>query len=158
MSIKKKQYMKVRIIKINHNNDFNNDLELPKYQTNGSAGLDVCSASEEPIIVPKGKVALIPTGLAMAIPDGYECQVRSRSGLAAKNMVFCLNSPGTIDSDYRGEIKVILANLGDNDFVVNYGDRVAQLVFNKYATIEWEFSDTLDETERGAGGFGSTGK
>lgn len=130
---------------------------LPKYQTEGSAGLDICSASLEDIIIPSGKLKLIPTGIAIAIPNGYECQVRSRSGLAAKNMVFCLNSPGTIDSDYRGEVKVILANLGDEDFVVKFGDRIAQLVFNKYEKIDWELTENLDETARGEGGFGSTG-
>lgn len=132
-------------------------LELPHYQTTGSAGLDVCSASVVDVIIPKGTLALVPTGLAIAIPNGFECQVRSRSGLAAKNMVFCLNSPGTIDSDYRGEVKVILANLGSNDFVVKFGDRIAQLVFNKYESITWSEVEELDETDRGDGGFGSTG-
>lgn len=132
-------------------------LNLPNYQTIGSAGLDLYSASKEDIIIKKSTVSLIPTGIQVAIPSGYECQIRSRSGLAIKNMVFCLNSPGTIDSDYRGEIKVILANLGDKDFTVKFGDRIAQAVFNKYEYISWEQVDTLDSTDRGSGGFGSTG-
>lgn len=100
---------------------------------------------------------MVPTGLAIALPSGYECQVRSRSGLAAKHGVFCLNAPGTIDSDYRGEIKVILANFGTESFTVQRGDRIAQLVIASYETVQWESVDSLDETERGEGGFGSTG-
>ncbi len=100
---------------------------------------------------------LIPTSLAIALEDGYECQVRSRSGLSAKYGIFALNAPGTIDSDYRGEIKVILANFGKNKFVVSRGDRIAQLVFAKYERVEWIPADNLENTLRGAGGFGSTG-
>ena len=137
-------------------NEFN-DLPLPSYQTEGSAGMDICAAIENPTVIKTGAVELIPTLLAIALPQGYECQVRSRSGLAAKNGIFALNAPGTIDSDYRGEIKVILANFGKNDFTINRGDRIAQLVIAKYEQISWKLVNELNATERGSGGFGSTG-
>ncbi len=133
------------------------DLPLPTYSTSGSAGMDVHAATSEPITINPGAVAMIPTGLAMALEPGYECQVRSRSGLAAKHGVFTLNSPGTIDSDYRGEVKVILANFGSNPFVIQRGDRIAQLVVARYETVAWQEVESLDETARGEGGFGSTG-
>ncbi len=133
------------------------DLPLPMYSTSGSAGMDVHAALSEPMTIPPGGVAMIPTALSIALPAGLECQVRSRSGLAAKHGVFTLNSPGTIDSDYRGEIKVILANFGAAPFTVNRGDRIAQLVVARYETVQWNEVSSLDETERGAGGFGSTG-
>jgi dUTP pyrophosphatase len=136
--------------------DFN-DLPLPAYATTGSAGMDVYAAVGEPLKIEAGAVAMIPTALAVAIPQGYEIQVRSRSGLAAKNGVFCLNSPGTIDSDYRGEIKVILANFGKEAFEIKRGDRIAQFVVAKHEIVIWETVDTLEETSRGEGGFGSTG-
>jgi dUTP pyrophosphatase len=112
---------------------------------------------EEPVKIPPGGIVLIPTNLAIALPHGYECQVRTRSGLALKYGIFALNSPGTIDSDYRGEIKIILANFGMEDFYVQRGDRIAQLVVTRYERVEWEETEDLPETERGAGGFGSTG-
>lgn len=130
---------------------------LPAYATSGASGMDVCAYCDEPITIAAGAIALVPTGLAIALPLGYECQVRSRSGLAAKHGVFCLNSPGTIDSDYRGEIKVILANFGATEFTVTKGDRIAQLVVARYEQVRWEVVDTLDHTHRGDGGFGSTG-
>lgn len=133
------------------------DLPLPMYSTSGSAGMDVHAALSEPMTIPPGGVAMIPTALSIALPAGLECQVRSRSGLAAKHGVFTLNSPGTIDSDYRGEIKVILANFGGAPFTINRGDRIAQLVVARYETVQWNEVSSLDETERGAGGFGSTG-
>ncbi|MBK9247442.1 MAG: dUTP diphosphatase [Ignavibacteria bacterium] len=133
------------------------DLPLPTYSTSGSAGMDVHAAITESVQIPAGGVAMIPTALSMALPAGLECQVRSRSGLAAKHGVFTLNSPGTIDSDYRGEIKVILANFGTLPFTIHRGDRIAQLVVARYETVTWNEVSTLDETERGAGGFGSTG-
>ncbi|MBI3260176.1 MAG: dUTP diphosphatase [Ignavibacteriae bacterium] len=133
------------------------DLPLPTYSTSGSAGMDVHAAIGEPITINAGAVAMIPTGLAIALEPGYECQVRSRSGLAAKHGVFTLNSPGTIDSDYRGEVKVILANFGSNPFVIQRGDRIAQLVVARYEIVTWQEVNSLDETERGGGGFGSTG-
>lgn len=147
--------MKVKITLANGDKD--GEITLPAYSTSGSAGMDVYAHCEHPIRIKSGSVQLIPTGLSIALPNGYECQVRSRSGLAIKNGVFCLNSPGTVDSDYRGEIKVILANFGQDDFTINNGDRIAQLVIARYEHVEWDFVDTLDETDRGAGGFGSTG-
>jgi len=119
--------------------------------------MDVCAAVDEPMILAAGKVVMVPTGLCVAIPRGYEMQVRSRSGLAAKLGVFALNSPGTIDSDYRGEIKVILANFSNEDVVIERGTRIAQLVIAKHETVLWDVVATLDETVRGEGGFGSTG-
>jgi dUTP pyrophosphatase len=133
------------------------DISLPKYETEGSAGMDVCAAIENDIIIAPGAVALVATNLSIALPRGYECQVRSRSGLSIKNGVFCLNAPGTIDSDYRGEIKVILANFGKEEYVVARGARIAQLVIAKYEQIKWELCEELSETNRGEGGFGSTG-
>lgn len=133
------------------------DLPLPSYATSGSAGMDVYAAVENPVVIEPNAVVLIPTSLAIALEDGYECQVRSRSGLSAKYGIFALNAPGTIDSDYRGEIKVILANFGKESFTVSRGDRIAQLVFARYEKVEWYQTNDLENTERGAGGFGSTG-
>ena len=133
------------------------DLPLPSYATDGSAGMDICAATDEPIVINHGETVMVPTSLAIALPKGYECQVRSRSGLAAKYGVFALNAPGTIDSDYRGEMKVILSNFGKEPFTINRGDRIAQLVIAKYEIAQFELVQSLDETERGDGGFGSTG-
>lgn len=130
---------------------------VPSYETSGAAGADVRAFLNEPVVIPVGKIAMIPTGLFFAIPEGFEIQVRPRSGLAAKNGVTVLNTPGTIDSDYRGEVKVILINLGDADFTVNNGDRIAQLIVAPVTQGIFVKTDKLDETERGAGGFGSTG-
>lgn len=130
---------------------------VPSYETSGAAGADVRAFLNEPVVIPVGKRAMIPTGLFFAIPEGFEIQVRPRSGLAAKNGVTVLNTPGTIDSDYRGEVKVILINLGDADFTVNNGDRIAQLIVAPVTQGIFVETDKLDETERGAGGFGSTG-
>lgn len=132
-------------------------LGLPKYATEHAAGMDLEAAVEAPVTLKPGERQLIPTGLAIALPEGYEAQIRPRSGLAIKNGVTCLNSPGTIDADYRGEVKVILANLGQEPFTVERGMRIAQMVVAKYRRVEWEAVDQLDETERGSGGFGSTG-
>ena len=130
---------------------------LPSYETNASAGLDVRANIDAPIeMEPMGR-ALVKTGLFMEIPVGYECQVRPRSGLAIKKGISVLNSPGTIDADYRGEVGVILINLSNEKFVVEDGERIAQLVFGKFEQAQWEEVDVLSETERGAGGFGSTG-
>ena len=131
---------------------------LPEYKTSGAAGADICAYIPETIIIKKGERAMIPTGLFFAIPEGFEIQVRPRSGLAAKNGIIVLNTPGTIDSDYRGEVKVILANLGSEDFEVKNGDRIAQIVLAPVTIGAFEQVSELDETERGAGGFGSTGK
>lgn len=131
---------------------------IPQYKTSGAAGADICALLSESVVIKKGCRAMIPTGLYFSIPEGYEIQVRPRSGLAAKNGVTVLNTPGTIDSDYRGEVKVILVNLGDEDFTVNNGDRIAQIVVAPVTIGVFEQVSSLDETERGAGGFGSTGK
>ncbi len=132
-------------------------LNLPSYATSQSAGMDLCAAIEEAIELGPGERMLIPTGLAIALPAGYEAQVRPRSGLAVKNGVTVLNSPGTIDADYRGEIKVILINMSEEPFTIERGMRIAQMVVAKYEHIEWNVVENLEETERGAGGFGSTG-
>ncbi|MBR8712898.1 Deoxyuridine 5'-triphosphate nucleotidohydrolase [Porphyromonas levii] len=130
---------------------------LPQYATALSAGLDIRADIEEPIILqPLGRIA-VPTGLFMALPQGYEAQMRPRSGLALKHGITLLNTPGTIDADYRGEIKVILANLSDTPFTIEPGERICQMVVAKHEQIEWEVVDNLDETERGVGGFGHTG-
>ena len=130
---------------------------LPEYSTPMSAGMDLKANISEPITLGPLQRILIPTDLYMAIPEGYELQIRSRSGLALKSGIFCLNSPGTIDADYRGNIGVILANFSDTPFIINPGDRVAQAVLNKVEKIEWKEVTTLDETERGTGGFGHSG-
>ncbi len=133
------------------------DLPLPNYATDGSAGMDICAAIDKSITIEPQSTVLIPTNIAIELEVGYECQVRSRSGLAIKHGVFALNAPGTIDSDYRGEVKIILSNFGKEPFVVNRGDRIAQLVFAKYEKATFLEVDKLTETSRGAGGFGSTG-
>ena len=130
---------------------------LPKYQTELSAGMDLYANITEPVRLGSLERTIIPTGIFIALPAGYEAQVRPRSGLAAKHGITCLNRPGTIDADYRGEIGVILANLSKDEFVINDGERIAQLVIAKHETAQWEEVETLDETERGAGGFGSSG-
>lgn len=132
-------------------------LQLPTYATEKSAGMDLTAALEEAIEIGSGERALIPTGLSIALPEGYEAQIRPRSGLAIKHGVTVLNSPGTIDADYRGEIKVILINHGRDPFIIERGMRIAQMVVEKYETVDWDVVKSLDETERGSGGFGSTG-
>lgn len=134
-----------------------NDIELPGYSTSGSAGMDVRAAVDESIIIKRGEVKLIPTNLSVEIPEGYEIQVRPRSGLAAKYGIGVMNSPGTIDSDYRGEIKIILFNFGENDFEIKRGDRIAQLVVSKVYLADLIEDENLNESKRGAGGFGHTG-
>ena len=143
--------MEVKIVnKSNH--------RLPEYATSGSAGMDLKANTTESIVLGPLERQMIPTGLYIALPEGYEAQVRPRSGLAAKYGVTVANSPGTVDADYRGEIKVILINLSNEKFVVNPGDRIAQMVVARYERVEWNEVATLDETERGEGGFGHTGK
>lgn len=143
--------MTVKIInKSNH--------RLPEYATPCSAGMDLKANTDEVITLQPLQRVLVPTGLYMALPEGYEAQVRPRSGLAAKHGITVLNAPGTIDADYRGEIKVILVNLSNDAFVIEPGERIAQLVIAKYERVEWNEVSVLDETERGEGGFGSTGK
>jgi len=130
---------------------------LPNYETLASAGMDLRANIDEAIVLKPLERAIVKTGLFIALPVGTEAQVRPRSGLAAKKGITVLNSPGTVDADYRGEIGVILVNLSNEDFTVNDGERIAQLVIAKHERAEWELVDTLDETERGMGGFGSTG-
>ena len=131
--------------------------ELPKYETKGAAGMDLRACLEAPVVLQPGKRALIPTGLRVEIPEGYEAQIRARSGLAAKFGIGLVNGIGTIDSDYRGEIKICLINWGDEPFTVSDGDRVAQLVVAKYVYARLEKTDVLSSSERGEGGFGNTG-
>ena len=130
---------------------------IPEYKTTGSAGMDISSSSEVSIVINPFERKLIPTNLIMEIPSGYEGQVRPRSGLALKQGITVLNTPGTIDSDYRGEIKVLLINLGNEEFTVNFGDRIAQIIISKHVTAKLISSDLLELTERGTGGYGSTG-
>lgn len=142
--------MKVKIINKSSN-------PCPTYATPLSAGMDVWANIEEPITLAPLQRVLVPTGLYIALPEGYECQARPRSGLAVKHGITVLNSPGTIDADYRGELKTLLVNLSDTPFVIEPGERIAQLVVAKHEHVEWEEVEVLDETERGEGGFGSTG-
>lgn len=132
-------------------------LPLPEYATEHSAGMDLLAAVDTDVTIIAGRHALIKTGIAIALPQGYEAQVRPRSGLALKHGITVLNSPGTVDADYRGEIGVILINHGNQDFVVTRGMRIAQLIIAQYARAVWQQADTLEESARGAGGFGSTG-
>lgn len=130
---------------------------LPAYSTEFSAGMDVRANLSEPIELKPLQRILVPTGLFMELPQGYECQLRPRSGLALKHGITLVNTPGTIDADYRGEIGVILINLSDTPFVINDGERICQMVINRYTSVEWVEVEQLDETERGVGGFGHTG-
>ena len=143
--------MKVKVI--NHSKH-----DLPRYETPLSAGMDVRANLDEPITLGPLERAMVPTGLFVELPQGYEMQVRPRSGLAAKRGITVLNAPGTVDADYRGEVKVILVNLSNEPFEVCDGERIAQLVVARHECVEWEQAEQLSDTERGAGGFGSTGK
>nr|MBD3621518.1 dUTP diphosphatase [Sunxiuqinia sp.] len=143
--------MEVKIVNQSRN-------ELPAYSTALSAGMDLRADLDEPIVLKPLERALVPTGLFIELPVGYEAQIRPRSGLAIKKGVTVLNSPGTIDADYRGEIKVILVNLSNEEFVINHGERICQMVIAKHETVAWKTVEILEETERGAGGFGHTGK
>lgn len=143
--------MKVKIINKSHH-------QLPEYATSYSAGMDLRANIQAPVVLRPLERAMIPTGLYIELPQGYEAQIRPRSGLAAKHGLTVLNSPGTIDADYRGEICVILVNLSNDEFVINDGERICQMVVASHAHVEWEEAATLKETERGAGGFGHTGK
>ena len=142
--------MKVKIV----NNSSN---PLPDYSTNSSAGMDLRANLESPVSMKPMERKLIPTGLYIELPEGYEAQIRPRSGLALKKGISVLNTPGTIDADYRGEIGIILVNLSDETFIVEHGERICQMVINKVETIQWNKVDSLEESERGAGGFGHTG-
>ncbi len=132
--------------------------ELPAYQTQSAAGLDLRANLEEPIVLKSLQRILVPTGLFMELPDGNEAQIRPRSGLAYKHGITVLNSPGTIDADYRGEIKVLLINLSEEDFIIENGERIAQMVIAKHEQISWNSVEVLNDSSRSAGGFGSTGK
>jgi dUTP pyrophosphatase len=142
--------MKVKIV--NHSPN-----PLPAYETSASAGMDIRAYVEEPVVLRSLERKLVPTGLFIELPEGFEAQIRPRSGLAINKGITLLNSPGTIDADYRGEIKVIVANLSHEDFVIHTGDRIAQMVISKHENAEWIKVDQLIETKRGSGGFGSTG-
>ena len=144
--------MEVKILQLNK------ELPLPKYETSGSAGMDLYAAKDDWIT--PNNITIIPTGICISLPEGYEAQIRPRSGLAAKHGITVVNAPGTIDSDYRGEIKVILSTLGKEEYAVHKGDRIAQMVINKVEQISWVTVETgleLESSERGSGGFGSTG-
>lgn len=143
--------MKVKIVNKSQNN-------IPLYSTVQSAGMDLRADLTESLVIRPLERKLIPTGLFIHLPDGYEAQIRPRSGLAINKGITVLNSPGTIDADYRGEIKIILINLSQEDFVVNNGERIAQMIISSYKQVEWEEVAQLDESERGEGGFGHTGK
>ena len=144
--------IKVLIKKLSHK------AQIPIYKTEGSSGMDLMALTEDKIVIKPNKSALVPTGLSVAIPSDTEIQIRPRSGLAAKSSISVLNTPGTIDSDYRGELKVILFNHGDKEFIINNGDRIAQMVLVPILKVQFEEVQDLPETIRGSGGFGSTGK
>ena len=133
------------------------DLPLPKYMSGGAAGMDLYANIEGEVCLKPSEIKLVPTGIKIALPEMYEAQIRPRSGLALRNGISFVNSPGTIDSDYRGEIGVIMINHGSDDFVIKRGDRIAQMVISRYERVEWKEVDELDETQRGAGGFGHSG-
>ncbi len=143
--------VKVRVVNTSSN-------PLPEYATKGSAGMDIRANTGQDIVIQAGERILVPTGLYIELPDGYEAQIRPRSGLAIKQGITCLNSPGTIDSDYRGEIKVILINLSGQEQRLHHGDRIAQMVVQQYERVKWKEVDEVEMTERNEGGFGHTGK
>ncbi len=147
-------HVTVKITRVAPGND---DLPLPNYATGGSAGMDICASVTADMTIQPGETVLVPTGFAIELPEGYEAQVRPRSGLAIRNQIGLLNAPGTIDSDYRGEIKVILTNFGREPFIIRRGDRIAQLIIGRYSRVAWSEVAELNATDRGAGGFGHTG-
>lgn len=147
--------MKIQITRLSPSS---RDVPLPAYATEGAAGMDIRAVLDDPMIVAPGATILVPTGFAIAVPGGYEAQIRPRSGLAIKNRIGVLNAPGTIDSDYRGEVRVILTNFGSEEFTIRRGDRIAQMVIAPYVKAEWDEGEALDDTTRGAGGFGHTGR
>lgn len=149
--------IKIRIARVSQSRR-NPDIPLPAYATEGSAGMDIYAAVESDIVIPPGETALIPTGFSIELPQGLEGQIRPRSGLSIKHGIGILNAPGTIDSDYRGEVKIILTNFGKQSFVIHRGDRIAQLVVASYDRVEWIEVERLDSTDRGVGGFGHTGQ
>lgn len=148
------EQIQVRIVRLRERDA---DIPLPQYATAGSAGMDICAAVNEDVILAPGETFLVPTGFAVELPLGYEAQIRPRSGLAIKHQIGILNSPGTIDSDYRGEVKIILTNFGKFPFVIKRGDRIAQMVVSRYSRVEWQEVSELQQSVRGAGGFGHSG-
>ncbi|MBI3006317.1 MAG: dUTP diphosphatase [Ignavibacteriales bacterium] len=144
----------VRISRVNKNSS---DVPLPAYATEGSAGMDICAAVENDIVIQPGETTLVPSGVLIELPPGFEAQVRPRSGLAVRHGIGILNSPGTIDSDYRGEVKVILTNFSKEPFKVRRGDRIAQMVISRFERVTWQETEGVNETLRGEGGFGHTG-
>jgi dUTP pyrophosphatase len=147
--------MKIKIARLDSNSD---DIPLPKYVTSGAAGMDVYAAVQKRVVISPGKTVLIPTGFSIELPAGFEAQIRPRSGLAIKYNVGLLNSPGTIDSDYRGEIRIVMTNFGRKRFIVQRGDRIAQMIIARYVRAGWKEVKRLSQSKRGEGGFGHTGK
>lgn len=147
--------MKIKIARLD---PYSDDIPLPKYVTPGAAGMDVCAAVGKRVAIPPGKTVLIPTGFTIQLPAGFEAQIRPRSGLAIKHNVGLLNSPGTIDSDYRGEIKIVVTNFGKKNFIVQPGDRIAQMIIARYVRADWKEVKRLNRSKRGKGGFGHTGR
>ena len=133
------------------------DIPLPRYMTPQASGMDICAAVDKPLTIDRGAIALVPTGFAMALPEGFEAQIRPRSGLAIKHGIGLINSPGTIDADYRGEVKIALINLGEHPFTIQRADRIAQMVIQKICRVQLAVVEELDPTERNSGGFGHTG-
>ncbi|HUN64568.1 MAG TPA: dUTP diphosphatase [Bacteroidota bacterium] len=146
------------VIRISRTGKDDPSRKLPGYATEGASGMDVCAALDDEIVVRRGETVLVPTGFRIAVPPGYEAQIRPRSGLAAKHGLGILNTPGTIDSDYRGEVKILLTNFGSADVTVRPGDRIAQMVICPVVRAVWEPVESLDDTARGDGGFGHTGR
>jgi len=147
----------LKTVKVNIQRTDKSDIDLPEYTTEGSAGMDIRAAVTSDVIIQPGDVEIIPAGFIIELPQGYEAQIRPRSGLAAKYGIGVLNAPGTIDSDYRGEVKIILMNFGKKPFTVRRGDRIAQMVVAPYTRVAWNEVDRVNETDRGAGGFGHSG-
>jgi len=145
----------IKFLRLRPESDAN--ISLPRYMTPHAAGMDICAAIEADLVLEKSAIALIPTGFAIALPQGFESQIRPRSGLAVKHGIGIINSPGTIDADYRGEIKIALINLGEKDYTIRRGDRIAQMVVKKVCQARLEIVEQLDETNRNTGGFGHTG-
>ena len=146
--------LSVRILRIHPEQT---DIPLPNYATSGSAGMDICAAVDQDITIHPGETVLIPSGFIIELPQGHEAQIRPRSGLAIKHSIGILNSPGTIDSDYRGEVKIILTNFGKETYIIHRGDRIAQMIVTTYERVEWKESSSLAGSVRGEGGFGHTG-
>lgn len=144
-------------VRISRAGGHNGDLQLPEYATEGSAGMDVCAAVDSDVEIAPSETKLISTGFSIELPHGFEAQIRPRSGLALKHHIGILNAPGTIDSDYRGEVKILLTNFGKEPFIVKQGDRIAQMIVQRHTRVQWEQVDQVNTTTRGAGGFGHTG-